>query len=73
MPTDPEVIFFDAAGTLIHLPRSVGEHYRNVALHFGISPDATALDRAFRAAWKAAPERTTTVGPRPDDDRRLVA
>ena len=69
MPTDPEVIFFDAAGTLIHLPRSVGEQYRTVALRFGVAPEATALDRAFRTAWKAAPERTVTAGPRPDDDK----
>ena len=27
-----KAIFFDAAGTLIHLPRSVGEHYREIAL-----------------------------------------
>ncbi len=69
MPTDPEVIFFDAAGTLIHLPHSVGEHYRAVARSFGVAPDADALDRAFRAAWKAAPERAATAGPRPDDDK----
>ena len=69
MPTNPEVIFFDAAGTLIHLPRSVGEHYREVAARFGFAPDATALDREFRRAWKAAPERAATSGPRPDDDK----
>ena len=69
MPTAPEVIFFDAAGTLIHLPRSVGEHYRTVALRFGVAPEAAALDRAFRTAWKAAPARTVTAGPRPDDDK----
>lgn len=69
MPTDPDVIFFDAADTLIYLPKSVGEHYREVSLRFGVAPDASALDRAFRAAWKAAPERTTTDGPRPEDDK----
>ncbi len=69
MPTDPEVIFFDAAGTLIYLPRSVGEHYRQVAQRFGVAPDAAALDRAFREAWKAAPARPATNGPRPDDDK----
>ena len=69
MPTDPAVIFFDAAGTLIDLPRSVGEHYRSVAVRFGVAPEAAVLDRAFRTAWKAAPERTATAGPRPDDDK----
>ena len=69
MATDPTILFFDAAGTLIHLPRSVGEHYREVASRFGVNPDAAALDRAFRDAWKAAPERPATAGPRPDDDK----
>ncbi len=69
MPADPEVIFFDAVGTLIELPKSVGEHYREVALRFGVAPDAAALDRAFRAAWKTAPARTVTDGPRPEDDK----
>ncbi len=69
MPTACQVIFFDAAGTLIYLPQSVGEHYRTVAVPFGVAPDAATLDRAFRAAWKAAPERPACDGPRPDDDK----
>ena len=69
MPPPCQVIFFDAAGTLIHLPRSVGEHYREVALAFGVAPDAAALDRAFRDAWKAAPDPVATDGPRPDDGK----
>ena len=69
MPRSCQVIFFDAAGTLIHLPRTVGEHYREVALPFGVAPDAAALDRAFRDVWKAAPDRPATDGPRPDDDK----
>ena len=69
MPRAHQVIFFDAAGTLIHLPHSVGEHYREVALPFGVAPESAALDRAFREAWKAAPERPATDGPRPDDDK----
>ena len=69
MPPPCQVIFFDAAGTLIHLPRSVGEHYREVALPFGVAPDAAALHRAFRDAWKAAPDPEATDGPRPDDGK----
>ena len=62
-------IFFDAAGTLIRLPRSVGHHYREVALRHGCNLDAAALDAAFRAAWKAMPARPAMRTPRPDDDR----
>ena len=69
MPLSCQVIFFDAAGTLIYLPRSVGEHYREVALPFGVAPDAAALDRAFRDTWKAAPDPATTDGPRPNDGK----
>ena len=62
-------VLFDAAGTLIYLPRTVGEHYREVALRFGVDLPAENLDRAFVAAWKSAPARRTAPGPRPDDDR----
>ncbi len=69
MPRSCRVLFFDAAGTLIYLPRSVGEHYREVALPFGVATEARALDRAFRDAWKTTPEPDPTDGPRPDDNK----
>ncbi len=64
-------VLFDAAGTLIHLPRPVGEHYAEVARRFGGEWSAEALERAFRQAWRAMPPRLPTAdgGPRPDDDR----
>jgi putative hydrolase of the HAD superfamily len=65
----PRAIFFDAAGTLIHLPRGVGHHYREVALRHGCDLAAETLAAAFRAAWKATPPRPATRAPRPDDDR----
>ena len=65
----PKAIFFDAAGTLIHLPRSVGEHYREVAARFGSDLEADLLDRAFREAWAAAPPRPAQDVPRADDDK----
>lgn len=65
----PRAIFFDAAGTLIHLPRGVGHHYREVARHHRCDLEADALTVAFRASWKAIPPRHTTRTPRPDDDR----
>ncbi len=62
-------IFFDAAGTLIHLPKSVGHHYSFVAERIGLHLDAGALDRAFADCWKAMPHRPAIDGPRPDDDK----
>lgn len=64
-----KAIFFDAAGTLIYLPRTVGEHYREVATRFGVELDAAQLDRAFRVAWTKAPARVSTRRPRVEDDK----
>jgi putative hydrolase of the HAD superfamily len=62
-------IFFDAAGTLIHLPKSVGHHYALVAQRVGLTLDAAALDHAFAASWKKMPTRPAIEGPRDDDDK----
>ena len=64
-----KTIFFDGAGTLIHLPRSVGCHYALVGQRVGLSLEAAALDEAFAACWKQAPERPSIEGPREDDDK----
>lgn len=64
-----KAIFFDATGTLIYLPRGVGAHYAEVATRFGAPADASALDRAFRSAWRDLPPPPLTEGPRPDDDK----
>lgn len=64
-----KTIFFDAAGTLIHLPKSVGFHYALVGERVGLGLDPAALDEAFVACWKQAPERTAIDGPREDDDK----
>jgi putative hydrolase of the HAD superfamily len=65
----PKVIFFDAAGTLFHLPKGVGYHYALVANRMGLQLAAPALDRAFGAAWTAMPARPATGLPRDDDDK----
>ncbi len=67
----PKVIFFDAAGTLMFLPRPVGAHYADVAASCGLRLDPAALDRAFHQAWKAMPPRAITPDgrPQPDDDK----
>lgn len=64
-----KAIFFDGAGTLIHLPRSVGFHYALVGRRVGLALDVAALDEAFVACWKQAPARSAIHGPREDDDK----
>lgn len=64
-----KTIFFDAAGTLIHLPKSVGCHYALVGERVGLPLNAAALDRAFAACWKQMPARPAIEGPREDDDK----
>lgn len=64
-----KTIFFDGAGTLIHLPRSVGFHYALVGRRVGLALDAAALDEAFVDCWKQAPARPAIDGPREDDDK----
>ena len=64
-----KTIFFDAAGTLIHLPKSVGQHYAYVAGRLGLQLEAAAPDRAFNSCWKQTPARPAIEGPREDDDK----
>jgi len=64
-----KTIFFDAAGTLIYLPKSVGQHYAFVGERIGLQLDADALDRAFADCWKKTPARPAIDGPRDDDDK----
>lgn len=66
---DTKVIFFDAAGTLIHLPRGVGFHYAEVARRFGWNADAKPLGDAFRSVWKGMPPKVNDRRARADDDR----
>lgn len=64
-----KIIFFDAAGTLFHLPKGVGWHYRDVAARFACQLDEQALSHAFRTVWKQMPIRPATRLPRHDDDK----
>lgn len=68
-PTVIKAIFFDAAGTLIHLSQSVGYHYALAGQRIGLFLDATALDRAFADSWNHMAVRPTIEGPREDDDK----
>ena len=71
MPATPQLkaIFFDAAGTLFHLPKGVGYHYAIAGRDVGLDLDARAVDRAFASTWKQMPRRETTRVPREDDDK----
>jgi putative hydrolase of the HAD superfamily len=62
-------IFFDAAGTLVRLTKTVGRHYAFVGERIGLSLDPAALDRAFEDVWKRMPDRPATGVPREDDDK----
>jgi putative hydrolase of the HAD superfamily len=64
-----KTILFDAAGTLIYLPKTVGHHYAYVGERIGLRLDASALDRAFARCWKQTPARPAIDGPREDDDK----
>jgi putative hydrolase of the HAD superfamily len=62
-------IVFDAAGTLIHLPKGPAHHYAEVAARRGRHLDLTQLAHAFRCAWVSTPPPPASRTPRPDDDR----
>ena len=64
-----KAVFFDAAGTLFHLPRGVGYHYRVVAERLDCFIAESRWREAFGTAWKAMPARAATRTARPDDDR----
>ena len=64
-----KAIFFDAAGTLIYLPQSVGHHYALVGRRVGLQLDAEALDEAFGDCWRKMPGRPAIEGARDDDDK----
>jgi putative hydrolase of the HAD superfamily len=64
-----KTIFFDAVGTLFHLPEGVGHHYALVGARLGLELNGAALDRAFALSWKQMPARAAIDGPREDDDK----
>ena len=62
-------IFFDAAGTLFYLTKTVGDHYAYVGREVGLDLDAQKLESAFHAAWQQMPRRLAIDGPRENDDK----
>ena len=57
----PQVIFFDAAGTLFHVSGSVGEAYLSRARKYGVTASAEAIQRAFTRAFADAPPPVFSV------------
>jgi putative hydrolase of the HAD superfamily len=64
-----KAILFDAAGTLFHLTKTVGDHYAYVGREVGLDLEARQLDHAFHAAWQQTPLRPAIDGPRENDDK----
>jgi len=64
-----KAIFFDAAGTLFYLTKTVGDHYAYVGREVGLNLDAQQLERAFHVAWQQMPRRPAIDGPRENDDK----
>jgi putative hydrolase of the HAD superfamily len=62
-------ILFDAAGTLIYLPRGVGWHYREVAARHGLDVEEKRIGEAFVAAFQAATPRLATEASPTGDDK----
>lgn len=71
MKTKREVIFFDAAGTLIEVRGSVGEIYCRFANHYGLEVDPDGLQQGFMRTFRsqsplAFPPDT------PEDDLKIL-
>ncbi len=62
-------ILFDAAGTLLYLTKTVGDHYACVGREIGLDLDAEQLEHAFHEAWRQMPHRPAADGPRENDDK----
>ena len=64
--TPIRAIFFDAAGTLFRLRKSVGHGYSEVARRHGIDLDPTTTDAAFWQAWSTMPPMGSSLAPHDD-------
>lgn len=69
MPPPPEIVSFDAAGTLIHLAEPVGDTYARVAAAHGIDVAPASIGRAFGTVWHRTPPPFSEKSV-PDPDER---
>ncbi|HEY5812212.1 MAG TPA: hypothetical protein VIT23_06140, partial [Terrimicrobiaceae bacterium] len=66
---EAQVIFFDAAGTLIRLERPAGWHYAKIAQKHGLQGDPKSFEAAFREIWGTRSLRAASDKAREADDR----
>jgi putative hydrolase of the HAD superfamily len=59
-------VSFDAAGTLFHPVRPIGDLYAMVAARHGVDADPSLLHARFRATFRAAPPLAFPAMPEPD-------
>ena len=69
-PNPPEVVSFDAAGTLIHLAEPVGVIYARVAEAHGVRVSPDLLGIAFKEVWRRTPPPFAEQSGIPDPDER---
>ncbi len=66
-----EIVFFDAAGTLIEVRGSVGEIYGRVARRHGVEASPALIQSGFMRAFRGQPPMAFPVGTPPDRLRAL--
>lgn len=71
MTDKPEVIFFDAAGTLFEVRGSVGEIYSRIASQYGCEADAAQLQQNFARWFRLQPPMAFAAGTAEDKLREL--
>ncbi len=69
MTDKPQVIFFDAAGTLFEVRGSVGEIYSRIASQYGSEADAEQLQQSFARWFRLQPPMAFPAGT-PNDKLR---
>lgn len=69
MKNSIKVIFFDAAGTLIHLVEPVGRTYARIAKGLGETSSEEVFEESFFEAWKKMPARVLNPNTREEDDK----
>ncbi|MDX2041734.1 MAG: HAD-IA family hydrolase [Acidobacteriota bacterium] len=67
----PEVIFFDAAGTLFEVRGSVGEIYSRIASQYGCEADAEQLQQNFARWFRLQPPMAFPAGTDEDKLREM--
>jgi putative hydrolase of the HAD superfamily len=70
MSPAPEMLFFDAAGTLLTVAESVGESYSRIAAQHGIIAEPGKVKAGFYYAWQTLPDPLHPEGSPPADDDR---